>query len=171
MPSTMLPNRQLFHELGEQALARAEREGTTVAVLFLDLDRFKAVNDTFGHPVGDQLLIEIAGRLRETVRRGDVLARFGGDEFIVVCEHPAGRPEMLELAARLIEAASREATLGAVTAQVGMSIGIAIGAGGRVTIDNLLRDADAALYQAKERGRDRAVVFGTPAPVERPTVS
>jgi diguanylate cyclase (GGDEF)-like protein/PAS domain S-box-containing protein len=168
---TMLPNRQLFHELGEQALARAEREGTTVAVLFLDLDRFKDVNDTHGHQVGDELLVEIARRLRESVRRGDVLARFGGDEFIVVCEHPDGPPEVLELAARLIEAASEEVVLGAITAQVGMSIGIAIGAGGRVTIDNLLRDADAALYQAKARGRDRAVVFGGPTPTERPTLA
>jgi diguanylate cyclase (GGDEF)-like protein/PAS domain S-box-containing protein len=167
---TMLPNRQLFHELGEQALARAEREGTTVAVLFLDLDRFKDVNDTYGHQIGDELLVEIAGRLRETVRRGDVLARFGGDEFIVVCEHHAGRPEMLELASRLIEAASREAALGSVTAQVGMSIGIAIGAGGGANIDNLLRDADAALYLAKQRGRARAVIFGCPTPSERPTL-
>jgi diguanylate cyclase (GGDEF)-like protein/PAS domain S-box-containing protein len=168
---TMLPNRQLFHELGEQALARAEREGTAVAVLFLDLDRFKYVNDTHGHHVGDELLIEIAGRLRESVRRGDVLARFGGDEFIVVCEQPAGRSEMLELADRLIEATSREVVLGRITADVGVSIGIAIGAGGSVTIDNLLRDADAALYQAKERGRDRAVIFGSPMPMERPTVA
>ena len=158
---TALPNRQLFQELGEQALARADREGTTVAVLFLDLDRFKHVNDSFGHPIGDQLLVEIAGRLRDSVRRGDVVARFGGDEFVICCEHPAGRVEMLELAGRLIDALSSPAELGPVSAQVGVSIGIAIGAGTRVTIDTLLRDADVALYQAKEQGRGRAVIFGS----------
>lgn len=163
---TALPNRQLFQELGEQALARADRDGTTVAVLFLDLDRFKQVNDSHGHPTGDELLVEVASRLRESVRRGDLVARFGGDEFVICCEHPAGRVEMLELAGRLIDALSRPADLGAVTAHVGVSIGIAIGAGPRVTIDTLQRDADVALYQAKEQGRGRAVIFGTAAPAE-----
>ncbi len=157
---TSLPNRQLFQELGEQALARATREGTTVAVLFLDLDRFKQVNDTFGHPVGDQLLIEVAARLRDSVRRGDVVARFGGDEFAICCEHPAGQREMLDLAQRITASLSEPAQLGPVVADVGVSIGIAIGAGNRVTIDTLLRDADIALYQAKEQGRGRAVIFG-----------
>ncbi|MEX0947556.1 MAG: diguanylate cyclase [Acidimicrobiia bacterium] len=163
---TMLPNRQLFQELGDQALARADRDGTTVAVLFLDLDRFKHVNDSFGHPVGDQLLVEVAARLRDVVRKSDVLARFGGDEFAICCEHPAGQREMLELAARLIAAVSPPAQLGTATAEVGVSIGIAIGAGSRVTIDTLLRDADVALYQAKEQGRGRAVIFGISTPTE-----
>jgi diguanylate cyclase (GGDEF)-like protein len=159
-PLTGLPNRPLFQELGEQALARSDRYGTTVAVLFLDLDRFKPVNDSFGHAVGDELLVQIAARLRASVRRGDVVARFGGDEFVVVCEHPAGQSEMLELARRLIDALSEPVTIGSVSASVGASVGIAIGGGGRVTIDTLIRDADAALYQAKEDGRGRAVLFG-----------
>ncbi len=162
---TLLPNRQLFQEMGDQALARAERDGTTVAVLFLDLDRFKHVNDTHGHPVGDQLLIEVAARLRDSVRRGDVVARFGGDEFAICCEHPAGQIEMLDLAHRLTASVSRPAQLGPITTDVGVSIGIAIGAGNRVTIDTLLRDADVALYQAKEQGRGRAVIFGAMSPV------
>jgi diguanylate cyclase (GGDEF)-like protein/PAS domain S-box-containing protein len=159
-PLTLLPNRILFQELGEQALARADREGMTVAVLFLDIDRFKRVNDGFGHPVGDTLLREIAERLRTAVRRGDVVARFGGDEFVVLCEHPAGQPEMLDLAMRLLDTLSKPVDMEPATVQVGASIGIAIGGGGRVTIDTLLRDADVALYQAKDRGRGRAVVFG-----------
>jgi diguanylate cyclase (GGDEF)-like protein/PAS domain S-box-containing protein len=161
---TMLPNRNFFQELGEQALARADREGVTVAVLFLDIDRFKRVNDSHGHPVGDAVLGETAVRLRRAVRRGDVVARFGGDEFVVLCEHPAGQPEMVDLAMRLLDALSRPMELDGTTVRVGVSIGIAIGGGGRVTIDTLLRDADVALYQAKDRGRGRAVVFGADHP-------
>jgi len=160
-PLTGLPNRPLFQELGEQALARSDRYGTTVAVLFLDLDRFKPVNDSFGHSAGDELLVQIAARLRTSVRRGDVVARFGGDEFVVLCEHPAGQSEMHELARRLIDALSEPVEISGTTASVGASIGIAIGGGGRVTIDTLIRDADAALYQAKEDGRGRAVLFGS----------
>lgn len=162
-PLTKLPNRILFQELGEQALARADRDGTLIAVLFLDLDRFKRVNDTHGHQVGDALLVEVAHRLRSCVRRGDVVARFGGDEFVVLCEHPAGRPEMLDLANRLISAVSAPADLDGVKTEIGVSVGVAIGAGGRITVDTLLRDADAALYQAKDQGRGRAVLFGAPA--------
>ena len=161
-PLTGLPNRALFQELGDQALARSNRYGTTVAVLFLDLDRFKPVNDSLGHHAGDALLVQVATRLRASVRRGDVVARFGGDEFVVLCEHPAGQNEMRELARRLIDALSEPVPVLGVDATVGASVGIAIGGGGRVTIDALIRDADAALYQAKERGRGRAVLFGEP---------
>lgn len=159
-PLTGLPNRALFQELGEQALARSNRYGTTVAVLFLDLDRFKPVNDSLGHTAGDELLVQVATRLRASIRRGDVVARFGGDEFVILCEHPAGQTEMLELARRLIAALSVPVPVQSTEATVGASVGIAIGGGGRVTIDTLIRDADAALYQAKEDGRGRAVLFG-----------
>jgi diguanylate cyclase (GGDEF)-like protein/PAS domain S-box-containing protein len=162
-PLTGLPNRNMFQELGEQALARAQREGTTVAVLFLDLDRFKPVNDTRGHATGDILLVRLATRLRKTVRAGDLVSRFGGDEFVVLCEHPAGAKEMLELAGRLIDIVSEPTEIDGQEIQVGASVGIAIGAGGRVTVDSLLRDADAALYRAKEQGRGRAMLFGQPA--------
>jgi len=159
-PLTGLPNRALFQELGDQALARSNRYGTTVAVLFLDLDRFKPVNDSLGHHAGDELLVQVAARLRTTVRRGDVVARFGGDEFVVLCEHPAGQTEMQELALRLIETLSAPVPIAGSTARVGASVGIAIGGGSRVTIDALIRDADAALYRAKELGRGQAVLFG-----------
>jgi diguanylate cyclase (GGDEF)-like protein/PAS domain S-box-containing protein len=157
---TALPNRALFQELGDQALARANRYGTTVAVLFLDLDRFTPVNDSFGHTAGDDLLVQVSARLRASVRRGDVVARFGGDEFVILCEHPAGQREMRELADRLIRALSEPLTVLGYPAAVGASIGIAIGGGGRVTVDTLIRDADVALYHAKEQGRGRAVLFG-----------
>ena len=160
---TGLPNRALFQELGDQALARSNRYGTTVAVLFLDLDRFKPVNDSLGHTAGDELLVQVASRLRASVRRGDIVARFGGDEFVILCEHPAGQTEMQELARRLIEALSEPVPVLGSAATVGASIGIAIGGGGRVTVDTLIRDADAALYRAKEQGRGLAVLFGEPA--------
>jgi diguanylate cyclase (GGDEF)-like protein len=121
------------------------------------------VNDSFGHTTGDELLVQVAARLRASVRRGDVVARFGGDEFVVLCEHPAGQAEMLELARRVIDALSEPVVIGGISASVGASVGIAIGGGGRVTIDTLIRDADAALYQAKEEGRGRAVLFGSRA--------
>ncbi len=159
-PLTKLPNRVLFQELGDQALARADRDGTLVAVLFLDLDRFKRVNDTYGHQIGDALLVEVAQRLRNCVRRGDVVARFGGDEFVILCEHPAGQLEMLDLANRLIASVAAPTEIPDIETEVGVSVGISIGAGGRVTVDALLRDADAALYQAKDLGRDQAVIFG-----------
>ena len=162
-PLTGLPNRALFQELGDQALARSNRYGTTVAVLFLDLDRFKPVNDSLGHAAGDELLVQVAARLRASIRRGDVVARFGGDEFVILCEHPAGQTEMRDLARRLIDALSKPVPVVGTAAEVGASVGIAIGGGGRVTIDMLIRDADAALYQAKEQGRGRAVLFGETA--------
>ena len=164
---TGLANRSLFQELGEQALARADRQGTTVAVLFVDLDHFKPVNDLHGHAAGDALLRQVADRLRGSLRRGDVVARFGGDEFVVLCEHPTGQPEMRDLARRLIAALSAPFDLASTPGEattsvvVGASVGVAMGAGARVTIDTLIRDADAALYRAKEGGRSRAVVFGT----------
>lgn len=167
-PLTGLPNRSLFQELGDQAVARANRYGTTVAVLFLDLDRFKPVNDSLGHPVGDELLVQVACRLRATIRRGDVVARFGGDEFVVLCEHPAGQTEICELARRCIDTLSEPVPVTGAEVTVGASVGIAIGGGGRVTIDALIRDADAALYRAKEQGRGRAVLFGaTGTPAQR----
>ena len=159
---TGLPNRALLQELGDQAVARSNRYGTTVAVLFLDLDRFKPVNDSLGHAAGDELLVQVAGRLRNTVRRGDVVARFGGDEFVVLCEHPAGRTEICELARRCIETLSEPMTVMGREVTLGASVGIAAGGGGRVTVDALIRDADAALYRAKELGRGRAVLFGDP---------
>ena len=157
---TGLPNRQLFQELGEQALARAERDGTFVGVLFLDLDHFKRINDTTGHAAGDSVLVQLAGRLRKSVRAGDLVARFGGDEFIVLCEHPARPGEMLQLADRLLAALDHPIEIAGLGWQVSASIGIALSTGGNATIGDLLRDADAALYEAKERGRGVAVLAG-----------
>ena len=162
-PLTGLPNRALFQELGDKALARASRLGDPVAVLFVDLDRFKPVNDERGHAVGDALLVQVGERLRSSLRRGDVVARFGGDEFVVLCERPTGAAEMGDLAHRLLATLSAPVTIGATTVAVGASIGVALGAGEGTTIDTLIRDADAALYRAKASGRGQVCTFGDPA--------
>jgi diguanylate cyclase (GGDEF)-like protein/PAS domain S-box-containing protein len=164
---TGLPNRALFREIGERAIARAGRTDEALAVLFLDLDGFKLVNDSYGHDVGDLLLSTVARRLRDTVRAGDTLARLGGDEFVILCEHPRGEPAMLELSERIIEAVSQPSRIEGFEVRVGLSIGIAFSHGGQKGVIELIRDADVALYRAKHQGRGRAEVYddsssGTP---------
>ena len=156
---TGLPNRAMFREISEPALARASRAGESLAVLFLDLDGFKAVNDGLGHDAGDQLLIQVAQRLRDVVRLGDTLARIGGDEFLVLCQQPHSQAQMLELGERLIGVVSMPFMLGNEEVEIGASIGIAYGIQATGTIDDMIRNADLALYQAKRAGRGRALVF------------
>jgi diguanylate cyclase (GGDEF)-like protein/PAS domain S-box-containing protein len=156
---TSLPNRALFREIGERALARAGRTSEELAVLFLDLDGFKLVNDSYGHDTGDLLLGMVARRLREAVRAGDVLARLGGDEFVILCENPRGEHQMLELSERIIETVSQPFAIDGHEVRVGLSIGIAFSQGTQESIGELVRDADVALYRAKHEGRGRAQVF------------
>jgi len=156
---TGLPNRALFREIAERAIARTTRSGGTLAVLFLDLDGFKLVNDGYGHDTGDRLLAHVAGRLREALRLGDTGARLGGDEFVVLCEHPDSQHQMLELSQRLIDVASEPFCIDDQAITVGASIGITFGAGGQSAIGELIREADIALYQAKHDGRGRAEIF------------
>jgi diguanylate cyclase (GGDEF)-like protein/PAS domain S-box-containing protein len=165
---TGLPNRAMLHEVGEQAIGRASRSGTTTALLFLDLDLFKEVNDTLGHDAGDRVLIELARRLRVGIRSGDLVARLGGDEFCVLCEHVESREEILELAQRLCDVVSIPMVIHGRDVQVGTSIGIALADSGSATIGSLVRNADVALYRAKREGRFRVVVFD-PAMVEAPS--
>jgi diguanylate cyclase (GGDEF)-like protein/PAS domain S-box-containing protein len=155
---TGLPNRALFREIGERALARATRAAEVVAVLFLDLDGFKLVNDSYGHDTGDVILAMVARRLREAVRAGDVLARLGGDEFVILCERPRGEHHMLELSSRVIETVSQPFTTDRHEVRVGLSVGIAF-SHSDVGINELIRDADVALYRAKNDGRGRAQVY------------
>jgi diguanylate cyclase (GGDEF)-like protein/PAS domain S-box-containing protein len=156
---TSLPNRALFREIGERALSRARRTSDDLAVLFLDLDGFKLVNDSYGHDTGDLLLGMVARRLREAVRTGDVLARLGGDEFVILCENPRGEHQMLELSERIIETVSQPFAIDGHEVRVGLSIGIAFSQGTEESIGELIRDADVALYRAKHEGRGRAQLF------------
>ncbi len=145
---TNLPNRLLFREQMEQSLARGEK----LAVLFIDLDRFKNVNDTLGHPVGDALLCAVTKRLQLAVRGADTVARLGGDEFAII--QIGGRPtDATELAARIIDSISQAFDVHGHQVMIGTSIGIAIAPTDGNEPDQLLRNADMALYRAKSEGR------------------
>jgi diguanylate cyclase (GGDEF)-like protein len=156
-PLTGLPNRLLLGDRIEQALARSTRETGRVAVLFLDLDMFKVVNDSLGHAAGDGLLVHVGRRLESVLRPGDTLARFGGDEFVIVCEN-VPMEDVERLARRTARALRDPYVFEGRDVNVSVSIGIAV-SGDDTDSDTMLRDADAALYRAKEGGRNRAVVF------------
>ncbi len=157
---TGLPNRALFANRLEHALERADRRGQRVAVLFMDLDDFKVVNDSLGHDAGDELLEKVAERLRGCLRGGDTLARLGGDEFTVLLEDLGGEGEAAEAAARIAEALNEPFVVEGQEVGVGASIGIAVsGTGGEAEKDDLLRAADLAMYGAKGKGKGRCEVF------------
>ena len=154
-PLTGLPNRTLFMQLLERSLARAVRTGAHVAVLFCDLDRFKVVNDSLGHAFGDRVLVELARRLERVIRTGDVIARTGGDEFAVLCDDLDGRDasdHAARVAERILSAVDQVVDLEGMSARVTASVGVSIGLPGADSAA-VLRDADVAMYQAKDAGR------------------
>ncbi len=158
---TGLPNRALAQDRLEHALARlANREdGSMVAVLFIDLDRFKLVNDGLGHEAGDELLMAVSDRLNTCVRRQDTIARFGGDEFVVLCEDLTGEHQAEELAERAARAFAEPFVLTNAEVTVSASIGIAVTDRKSERAASLLHDADAAMYRAKRRGGARQELF------------
>jgi diguanylate cyclase (GGDEF)-like protein len=156
-PLTGLPNRALLADRIEQALARDLRTQGRVTVLFLDVDLFKVINDSLGHAAGDRILVELATRLGRFLRLGDTLARFGGDEFVIVCED-VPEEEVASLVDRVTDALMDPFEFEGRTVTVTASIGIAV-ADDTTDADTLLRDADAAMYRAKAGGRNQAVVF------------
>jgi diguanylate cyclase (GGDEF)-like protein/PAS domain S-box-containing protein len=158
-PLTGLPNRTLLLDRLSMALGRARRHHRRIAVLFLDLDHFKVVNDSLGHGLGDRLLVDIAGRLRAALRPGDTIARFGGDEFVVLCEDLLDRKDATAIADRLIKALREPFSTDEGEVFIGASIGLALPEDPNTDPEALIRDADAAMYQAKARGRARWVVF------------
>ena len=155
---TGLPNRAQFVEHLAGALGRAGAEAPAIAVCFLDVDHFKYVNDSRGHSVGDELVAEVARRIASTAHAGDLVARFGGDEFAVLVEGLTGRRGAVAYAWRLLAAFDRPYVLDGVECYVSASVGIAFGAFGDGASD-VLRNADAAMYHAKQRGRARVEVF------------
>jgi diguanylate cyclase (GGDEF)-like protein/PAS domain S-box-containing protein len=157
-PLTGLPNRVLLQDRLRRALARSGRHGATFALLFIDLDRFKLVNDSFGHEAGDELLLQVARRLQACVRTSDTVARLGGDEFVVVLEDVAMAGVLDDSIARI-----KAAVLGAYRVAdrdvfVSASIGAVVNSGAYDSVDDILRDADTAMYQSKQNQRS-IVVF------------
>ncbi|HZG93509.1 MAG TPA: EAL domain-containing protein [Mycobacteriales bacterium] len=155
---TGLANRALLMEQLDQSLYRSTRHGRQVAVLFLDLDRFKVINDSLGHDAGDDLLVTVAQRIAGSLRISDTAARLGGDEFVVVCEEVIDEDEALAIAHRLEEAIAQPVMLKGGETVVTASIGVVM-AGREATAESLLRDADAAMYKAKDGGRGRYELF------------
>jgi diguanylate cyclase (GGDEF)-like protein len=158
-PLTGLANRILFMDRLNQALARSARHPGAIAIVFLDLDRFKAINDSFGHDVGDQVLRHMTERVRGVVRQVDTASRFGGDEFLILCEELGGKEEATAVADRLARAIAEPITLGTAEVVVTTSIGIAVAEGPDDRAEDLVWAADVALYRAKAAGRARYVVF------------
>jgi len=156
---TGLANRELFRDRLHQAMTRAERSGQVIALLFLDLDRFKAVNDTLGHLAGDELLIEVAGRLKKSVRRSDTIARLGGDEFTVILEGLEDPIDAEVVCAKILKSLSEPVQIRNQEIYVTTSIGVTFFPADDVDINGLLRNADAAMYRAKEEGRNRYNLF------------
>ncbi len=158
-PLTKLQNRTVFrHEL-EMALVAERPAGAGVALLYLDLDRFKEVNDTLGHPLGDALLVAVAARLKNCLRPGDAIARLGGDEFAVVLTAPSALLMAEALGARFIKVICEEFNIDGHRISVGASVGVAVAELHDVNPDLLLKQADLALYEAKAQGRNRVCVF------------
>ncbi|HEX8146149.1 MAG TPA: EAL domain-containing protein [Pyrinomonadaceae bacterium] len=157
---TGLPNRALFMDHVKMAIQRSRRSGDRLfAALFLDLDRFKIINDSLGHMVGDQLLVGIAHRLEACLRPGDTVARLGGDEFTILLEDLASTDDAIDVARRVQEAVTQPFNIGGHEVFTTASIGIALSNTGYERAEDLLRDADTAMYRAKLEGKKRHVVF------------
>ncbi|QOY96151.1 EAL domain-containing protein [Massilia sp. UMI-21] len=153
-PLTALPNRLLFHDRLQHAMVRAARESEQLAVLFIDLDRFKNVNDTLGHHVGDELLKQVAGALARCLREGDTLARLGGDEFIVLLEDVKGAFGAVQVAEKLMLLFEQPFTVSGHELFATCSVGISLFPQDAQDLNMLVRNADVAMYQAKARGRN-----------------
>jgi diguanylate cyclase (GGDEF)-like protein/PAS domain S-box-containing protein len=158
-PLTGLPNRLLIRERLVNALQRSRRRGLAVALLFVDLDGFKLINDTHGHEAGDALLKTVAARLIDQVRPGDTVARLAGDEFVVLCEQVEQPTSISVVAERINDSLRQPFEFGATSLFVTASIGVAIGSGSTHSADDMLRYADTAMYAVKAKGRDGWAFF------------
>lgn len=156
---TRLPNRTLLGERIEHALKRAQRHNAQIAILFLDLDRFKNVNDTLGHSVGDALLQDAAARMSAILRGDDTLARLGGDEFVLLIEDDVSSEQAEVVADKILSALSQPFDIGGRSLNVSASVGISLYPRDGCDVDTLLMNADRAMYQAKSRGRNRYQLF------------
>ncbi len=158
---TGLPNRTAIVTRLDNALQRSSRTKQEVAVLFLDIDDFKLINDSYGHGVGDDLLKEIAKKLLVIAGRGHTVARFGGDEFVIICDQVKSRHDISALASKINQEIREQVIIDSIEIFPTFSIGIAFGCLGEATAKTLLSNADAAMYQAKEMGRDKWLLFNS----------
>ncbi|HVN49839.1 MAG TPA: GGDEF domain-containing protein [Acidimicrobiales bacterium] len=165
---TGLPSRNLFFDRLQGALARVGRTGGALAVMFVDLDLFKQANDTYGHDAGDEVLITVGKRLQRTLRKGDTVARFGGDEYLVLCEDVTGRDEASKLAGRLVEAINRPIRIGEQEIVVQASVGLTLTDDPGEPPEDIVSRADRAMYEAKHKGRARVEVVD---PIRRPVTA
>ncbi|HET7201505.1 MAG TPA: diguanylate cyclase, partial [Burkholderiales bacterium] len=156
---TGLPNRYMFNQRFAHALQNAQRYRKSMALLFLDLDRFKFVNDTLGHPFGDRLLQEVAGRLRLCLRESDTIARFGGDEFVALIEDFAAPGDVISVAQKILHALRWPFMLGGETCHLTASIGISLYPNDGAELASLLKNADIAIYRAKEQGKNNYLFY------------
>ncbi|MDG9667713.1 diguanylate cyclase [Hahella sp. CR1] len=156
---TSLPNRALFYDRLNQALARSHRNEALFALMYLDIDRFKSINDTHGHGVGDELLTAFSSRIQLIIRESDTLARLGGDEFVIIAENIGDQGDAEHIAQKILWAMKQAFQLNELSIQVGTSIGVALLPVHDVSADDLVRMADKALYSAKEAGRNTYRVY------------
>ncbi len=161
---TGLPNRALLQEKLDEGIRHARQHGSSMAVMFLDLDNFKIVNDSFGHAAGDLMLVGFAERLRALVRPGDIIGRFGGDEFVMLLEHVQSAEDAIPVAERLLEDLRRPFHINGNNVFLTVSVGVAVSQRGRDSGAMLLRNADSAMYRAKGRGRSRIEVYADDLP-------
>ena len=156
---TGLPNRDMFNRLLHATMEAAEQRQSQFALLFIDLDRFKIINDSLGHVAGDALLVEIAARLRNHLRSSDIVARLGGDEFVVILEHAADRRDIEAIAGKLLEAVSASVQLSGLECHTTASIGVAMYPDHGSDVHTLIKNADMAMYRAKEDGKNNFRFF------------
>lgn len=156
---TGLPNRNLLYDRLRQAVLQAQRQGSIAAVAFIDLDQFKFINDSLGHQVGDELLKVVAARLKSCVRAVDTVARQGGDEFVIVFGNQKGSEDIADTVRRIIDIVAEPASVGGLELHVTCSVGISMYPSDGTDAETLLRNADAAMYKAKELGRNNVEYF------------
>jgi len=166
---TGLPNRRLLYDRFHLEIANAERGKRTFAVMMFDIDHFKNVNDTLGHHTGDLLLQNVAYRMRSNLRKGDTLARFGGDEFIVLLPEVTQDSDAAAIARKILRAFKKPFSCDGNDIFVTTSIGIAMYPGDGQDMETLIRHADRALYRAKDAGRNTCTFFGSISPEDKKT--
>ncbi|HSI79556.1 MAG TPA: EAL domain-containing protein [Solirubrobacterales bacterium] len=158
-PLTGLPNRTLFLDRLGHALARSRRPGSNLAAYFCDIDNFKRINDSLGHEAGDELLMALPARLRQALRQADTVARFGGDEFVILCEDFGSEAAAIRIAERITEAFERPFVLDGSAHHLSISVGVVFVEGGQASASEVLRHADVAMYRAKARGKGKFELF------------